>query len=150
MPLYEYQCEACGKRFEAFEEGTQKRLSTTCTMCGKGPVRQLLSSPAIQFKGSGWYITDYAKKDRGGESSETGQADCRKSRRRKSRDREIRRRKSRTGKVRHREVRHRERRKEVRDHVRRRIDQERHVIASPHVHVPRRRRTRTNESGRAG
>jgi len=61
MPLYEYQCDACGKRFEKIQKFSDEPLEI-CALCGKGPVHKLLSSPAIQFKGSGWYITDYAKK----------------------------------------------------------------------------------------
>jgi putative FmdB family regulatory protein len=61
MPLYEYQCDACGKRFEKIQKFSDAPLEV-CTLCGKGPVHKLMSSPAIQFKGSGWYITDYAKK----------------------------------------------------------------------------------------
>jgi putative FmdB family regulatory protein len=60
MPLYEYQCEVCGHRFERIQKFSDP-LVDTCPSCG-GAVRKLLSSPAIQFKGSGWYITDYAKK----------------------------------------------------------------------------------------
>ena len=61
MPLYEYQCDACGRRFEKIQKFSDEPL-TVCALCGKGPVHKLFSSPAIQFKGSGWYITDYAKK----------------------------------------------------------------------------------------
>jgi len=64
MPLYEYQCEACGQRFEIIQKFSDPHAET-CKLCGKGPVHRLLSTPAIQFKGSGWYITDYA----GGRSS---------------------------------------------------------------------------------
>ena len=60
MPLYEYECEACGNRFERIQKFSDP-LVDTCPVCG-GPVKKLLSSPAIQFKGSGWYITDYARK----------------------------------------------------------------------------------------
>ena len=60
MPLYEYQCESCGVRIERIQRFSDPPL-TTCETCG-GPLRKLLSSPAIQFKGSGWYITDYARK----------------------------------------------------------------------------------------
>ena len=67
MPLYEYQCEACGKRFELIRKFSDPPLET-CQLCGKGPVQRLLSSPAIQFKGTGWYITDYSQK---GKSSAT-------------------------------------------------------------------------------
>lgn len=61
MPLYEYRCNACGQRFEVIQKFSDPPAET-CTKCGKGPVERLLSSPAIQFKGSGWYITDYARK----------------------------------------------------------------------------------------
>ena len=67
MPLYEYQCEACATRFERIQKFSDPPIET-CPNCGKGPVKKLLSSPAIQFKGSGFYITDYAKKS----SSEAG------------------------------------------------------------------------------
>lgn len=60
MPLYEYECEACGNRFERIQKFSDP-LVDTCPLCN-GHVKKLLSSPAIQFKGSGWYITDYAKK----------------------------------------------------------------------------------------
>jgi putative FmdB family regulatory protein len=61
MPLYEYECEAeNGRRFEIIQKFSDAAL-TICPSCG-GPVRKLISSPAIQFKGSGFYITDYAKK----------------------------------------------------------------------------------------
>jgi putative FmdB family regulatory protein len=62
MPLYEYLCEACGQRFELIQKFTDPGPDA-CPKCGKGPVERQQSSPAIQFKGSGWYITDYAKKD---------------------------------------------------------------------------------------
>jgi putative FmdB family regulatory protein len=60
MPLYEYQCDACSTRFERIQKFSDPPVET-CPSCG-GTVRKLLSSPAIQFKGSGWYITDYARK----------------------------------------------------------------------------------------
>ena len=61
MPLYEYECDNCHHRFERIQKFSDPPVEV-CPHCGKGPVRKLLSSPAIQFKGSGWYITDYAKK----------------------------------------------------------------------------------------
>ena len=61
MPLYEYECDACGKRFEVIQKFSDP-APEACRVCSKGPVRRLASSPAIQFKGSGFYITDYAKK----------------------------------------------------------------------------------------
>ena len=60
MPLYEYECEVCGKRFERIHKFSDPPIAV-CVHCGKSPVRKLFSSPAIQFKGSGFYITDYAK-----------------------------------------------------------------------------------------
>ena len=60
MPLYEYQCKKCGHRFEKIQKFSDKHVSK-CPNCG-GRVEQLLSAPAVQFKGSGWYVTDYAKK----------------------------------------------------------------------------------------
>ncbi len=71
MPLYEYECEHCRNRFEQIQKFSDPPVET-CPKCGKGPVRKLLSSPAIQFKGSGWYITDYARK---GGGSDTPKAD---------------------------------------------------------------------------
>ena len=61
MPLYEYLCDACGHRFERIQKFSDP-LVAVCPKCG-GAVHKLMSSPAIQFKGSGFYITDYAKKD---------------------------------------------------------------------------------------
>jgi putative FmdB family regulatory protein len=68
MPLYEYQCDSCGARFELIRKFSDPPL-TTCPTCGKDGVRKLISSPAFQFKGSGWYVTDYAKKSGDSESS---------------------------------------------------------------------------------
>lgn len=73
MPLYEYQCDACAHRFELIQKFSDPPADT-CPKCG-GVVRKLLSSPAIQFKGTGWYITDYAKSGRSdGASSTKGEA----------------------------------------------------------------------------
>ncbi len=60
MPLYEYQCEKCGHRFERIQKFSDK-IVKKCPECG-GKVQQVISAPAVQFKGSGWYVTDYAKK----------------------------------------------------------------------------------------
>lgn len=60
MPLYEYQCDDCGNRFERIRKFSDPPLDEPCARCG-GPIRKLISSPAIQFKGKGWYVTDYAK-----------------------------------------------------------------------------------------
>lgn len=59
MPLYEYRCDGCGEVFEVIQKFADKPLQTH-EKCG-GRVQRLLSVPALQFKGSGWYITDYAK-----------------------------------------------------------------------------------------
>ncbi len=67
MPLYEYECEQCGNLFEVIQKFSDEPL-TTHEKCG-GKVRRLISAPAFQFKGSGWYVTDYAK---GGNSPENG------------------------------------------------------------------------------
>lgn len=68
MPLYEYQCQKCGHRFERIQRFSDP-LVKKCPDCG-GKVEQLLSAPAVQFKGSGWYVTDYAKKS-GGSSAKS-------------------------------------------------------------------------------
>ena len=68
MPLYEYECESCGARFEVIQKFSDHSVET-CRTCG-GKVRRLLSAPAIQFKGTGWYITDYARKGARGEEKE--------------------------------------------------------------------------------
>ena len=60
MPIYEYQCEGCADRFE-IKQSMKDDALTTCQKCGK-PVQRLISSPAIMFKGSGWYVTDYSDK----------------------------------------------------------------------------------------
>lgn len=60
MPLYEYQCKKCGHRFERIQRFSDP-LVKKCPECG-GKVEQVISAPAVQFKGSGWYVTDYAKK----------------------------------------------------------------------------------------
>jgi putative FmdB family regulatory protein len=58
MPLYDYQCAACGRRFEVVH-GVHADGPATCPLCGKGPVRKAISAPAVHYKGSGW-----AKKER--------------------------------------------------------------------------------------
>jgi len=61
MPLYEYECERCGHVFEAIQKFSDPPIDK-CPKCG-GPVHKLQSAPAFHLKGSGWYITDYARKD---------------------------------------------------------------------------------------
>jgi putative FmdB family regulatory protein len=68
MPLYEYQCDSCGERFERIQKFSDPPVDV-CPKCGSA-VRKLFSSPAIQFKGTGFYITDYTKKT--GVPSESG------------------------------------------------------------------------------
>ena len=68
MPLYEYECDDCGHRFERIRKFSDPPL-TTCPECD-GPIRKLLSPPAIQFKGTGWYVTDYARKSGDGKAAE--------------------------------------------------------------------------------
>jgi len=60
MPLYEYECEHCGHRFEVIQKFSDAPIAV-CPKCAGGPVQKLLSSPAIQFKGSGFYLTDYGR-----------------------------------------------------------------------------------------
>ena len=64
MPLYEYECLKCGERFELIQKFSDAPL-TVCSQNGDsqcdGAVRKILSAPAIQFKGTGWYVTDYGK-----------------------------------------------------------------------------------------
>ncbi len=60
MPLYEYRCDACGDVFEVMQKFSDAPLETH-PGCG-GRVEKLLSPPALQFKGTGWYVTDYARK----------------------------------------------------------------------------------------
>jgi putative FmdB family regulatory protein len=87
VPIYEYQCEVCHHTFEAIQKFSDEPIKT-CMVCS-GPVRRLLSPPALVFKGTGWYATDYASPERkkalqgeekGSElSSDKGQAEGRKS-----------------------------------------------------------------------
>jgi putative FmdB family regulatory protein len=60
MPIYEYRCQECGKTSELLQRMSDPPMAA-CPLCG-GPVKKLISSPAVQFKGSGWYVTDYGSK----------------------------------------------------------------------------------------
>lgn len=81
MPIYEYRCDGCGKTFEVRQKFADAAL-TTHDECG-APVKRLISAPALQFKGSGFYITDYAKgnnssgppKSSGGKALSEGSSD---------------------------------------------------------------------------
>jgi putative FmdB family regulatory protein len=64
VPLYEYQCKSCHTTLERIQKFSDPPL-TVCPHCG-GELEQLLSAPAVQFKGAGWYVTDYARKGSGG------------------------------------------------------------------------------------
>jgi putative FmdB family regulatory protein len=79
MPLYEYECVVCAHRFERIQRVSDDPVAS-CPVCG-GEVHRLLSAPALQFKGSGWYVTDYGKgsgsrggNGKGPSASETGDA----------------------------------------------------------------------------
>ncbi len=67
MPNYEYLCKKCGHRFEQIRKFSDKQLRK-CPECG-GVIEQVISAPAMQFKGSGWYVTDYPKKGAGSGAS---------------------------------------------------------------------------------
>ena len=73
MPLYEYQCQKCGHRFERIQRFSDPMVKK-CPECG-GKVEQMISAPAVQFKGSGWYVTDYAKKASGGSAKSESKSD---------------------------------------------------------------------------
>jgi putative FmdB family regulatory protein len=73
MPNYEYLCKKCGHRFEQIRKFSDKHL-TKCPECG-GVLEQVISAPAVQFKGSGWYVTDYPKKGAASASSSSSSSD---------------------------------------------------------------------------
>ena len=68
MPLYEYECLECGHLTEVLQRMSDPPLAE-CPQCGSA-VRKVLSAPAFQFKGTGWYVTDYADKGKGGKKDE--------------------------------------------------------------------------------
>jgi putative FmdB family regulatory protein len=72
LPIYEYQCTQCGHRVEALQKLSDPPLEV-CDACG-GAMKRLVSSPAFQFKGSGWYVTDYARKGGKEGSAATGES----------------------------------------------------------------------------
>ena len=73
MPLYEYQCDACEHRFEHIQKFSDPLLAV-CPKC-EGVLRKLVSSPAFQFKGTGWYVTDYANKSRDADAASEKSSD---------------------------------------------------------------------------
>ena len=82
MPLYEYECKKCHHRFEKIQKFSD-RMVKKCPDCG-GPVEQMISAPAVQFKGSGWYVTDYATKSSSQSSSDGSGKDSKKEDKSKS------------------------------------------------------------------
>ena len=83
MPLYEYKCNSCGKNFEVLQKFSAAPLEIHAE-CGSGPVERLISPPAFQFKGTGWYVTDYAKSSgsgpaKGGDSKDSGSSESKSS-----------------------------------------------------------------------
>ena len=71
MPLYEYQCKKCKHKFEKIQKFSDRPIRK-CPECG-GPVEKIQHAPAVQFKGTGWYVTDYGGKDKSEKSkSEDG------------------------------------------------------------------------------
>ena len=73
MPLYEYECKKCHHRFERIQKFSDPHVKK-CPRCS-GPIEQVISAPAVQFKGSGWYVTDYAKKSSAGPASSSSNGD---------------------------------------------------------------------------
>ena len=73
MPLYEYQCKKCKHRFEKIQQFSDKPL-TKCPECG-GPLEKLISASSVQFKGSGWYVSDYGRKGSSGPSSSSSDSE---------------------------------------------------------------------------
>jgi putative FmdB family regulatory protein len=87
MPLYEYECKKCHHRFERIQKYSDPHVKQ-CPDC-RGPVEQVISAPAVQFKGSGWYVTDYARKpaasaSSNGESASKGDSGSKKEEKSKS------------------------------------------------------------------
>jgi len=73
MPNYEYLCKKCGHRFEQIRKFSDKQLRK-CPECG-GVIEQVISAPAVQFKGLGWYVTDYPKKGAGSAASSSASSE---------------------------------------------------------------------------
>lgn len=70
MPIYEYRCDECSEVFEALQRVADEPLDS-CRRCG-GPAKRIVSSPAIHFVGTGWYVTDYARKNQNGKGDGDG------------------------------------------------------------------------------
>jgi putative FmdB family regulatory protein len=84
MPLYEYECKKCGHRFEKIQKFSD-RMVKKCPECG-GVVEQMISAPAVMFKGSGWYVNDYPKKSGGSSGSSDGGKESKDSKESKKED----------------------------------------------------------------
>ena len=84
MPLYEYECKKCHHRFERIQKFSDPHVKK-CPKCG-GPIEQVISAPAVQFKGSGWYVTDYAKKSSTGSATSSSNGDSSSKKDTKSND----------------------------------------------------------------
>jgi putative FmdB family regulatory protein len=77
VPLYEYRCKNCGHQFEKIQSFSAPE-ETECPVC-QGPIERLISAPAIQFKGSGWYVNDYAAKSKPGPMKASADGDSKSS-----------------------------------------------------------------------
>jgi len=73
VPLYEYRCNSCGHQFEKIQSFSAPE-EKECPVC-QGPVERLISAPAVQFKGSGWYVTDYARNSKSGSMKASAEGD---------------------------------------------------------------------------
>ena len=78
MPLYEYECRKCHHRFEEIQKVSDRRIRK-CPKCRTGRVERLISAPAVHFKGTGWYVTDYAGKGKSDPKADTGDKPAEKS-----------------------------------------------------------------------
>ena len=87
LPLYEYRCTQCGNRYEKIQSFSTEP-DTTCPKCG-GKVERPLTAPALQFKGAGWYINDYAPKAASGSSSASGESSTSESKAAESKGSEL-------------------------------------------------------------
>ncbi len=76
MPIYEYKCNSCGKKFEKIEKFSDSPLQIH-EECG-GPVERLISAPSFQFKGTGWYVTDYGKSNGGVKNGSDSKSEAKK------------------------------------------------------------------------
>jgi putative FmdB family regulatory protein len=77
MPLYEYRCTKCGERTEVLQHLSDAPLAE-CPRCG-GALEKVISAPALQFKGSGWYVTDYAKHDGNADTGKSAKPEATKA-----------------------------------------------------------------------